>query len=330
MRVSTVTGSVHPNELGRVLVHEHLRVAFPGAELEAGYIFDRAGFVERAVDLIHRLKAQGIGTIVDASPIELGRDPELMREVAEKGEINVICATGFYTEKVGLPGYWRIRSAEDIAALYINEIENGCLETGIRPGVIKCATSRQAPSDLERKVLRAVCIAHKATGLPIMTHTEDDLGAPEQQEIFAEEGVALDRCLIGHCSNSAEPAYHRQVCENGSFIGFDRIGMAFRHPDTVHADNIARLMKDGFVRQIMMSQDRFVEFAGKPFRPMPQADWDELSRMDHLVDGFLPLLKQRGVTDAQLDIMLIDNPRRFLTGAGILETQENNTEETTK
>jgi phosphotriesterase-related protein len=33
----------------------------------------------------------------------------------------------------------------------------------------------------------------------------------------------------------------------------------------------------------------------------------------HITDDVLPALREAGVTDAQLDQMLVDNPRRYFT-----------------
>src|ERR1700760_1677714 len=183
MHVQTVTGPIGLDQLGRTLMHEHLFIAFPGAEFDPAATFDRGSFVKEAVRRLTQLRTEhDVRTFVDPCPIELGRDVAMMREVAEKSEMNVVCTTGFYFEAMGLPVYWRARTVDEIAELYIREITQGIGTTGVKAGAIKVATGAPVITKLEHKFLEAACIAQKATGVPIITHTQDGFGGPDQQE----------------------------------------------------------------------------------------------------------------------------------------------------
>jgi phosphotriesterase-related protein len=325
MQVQTVTGPIALEQLGRTLMHEHLFIAFAGAEFDPSATFDRAGFVAEAVRRLQQLRIEhGVRSFVDPCPIELGRDAALMREIAEKAEMNVICTTGFYFEEMGLPIYWRARTAQEIAELYIREITYGIAATGIRAGAIKVATGAPTITPLEAKFLEAACIAQQATNVPIITHTQDGYAGPEQQEAFAKGGVPAHRCLIGHCCGNADPVYHRKVVDGGSYIGFDRIGLQRFQPDEVRADNLVRLVRSGHQAQIMMSQDRHCGWLGKLAR---QVSAEEQARMDalraagnwpppytYLFTDFVPMLKDRGLSEHEIDAILHDNPRRFFAG----------------
>lgn len=238
--------------------------------------------------------------------------------------MNVVCTTGFYFEAMGLPSYWRARSVEEIAALYIREITHGIGETGIKAGAIKVGTGAPTITPLEHKFLEAACIAQRATDVPIITHTQDGCAGPDQQEAFAKGSVSAHRCLIGHCCGNADPIYHRAVVDNGSYIGFDRIGLLRFQPDEVRADNLVRLVRSGHRAQIMMSQDRYCGWLGKFPR---QVTAEELARMDalrtkghwpppytYLFTDFVPMLKARGLSDHEINAILDDNPRRFFAG----------------
>jgi phosphotriesterase-related protein len=328
MSVQTVTGPVALNDLGRTLMHEHLYIAFAGAEYDSGVSFDRAGFVKEAVKRLTELRVvHGVRTFVDPCPIELGRDAALMKEIAEKSEMNVVCTTGFYFEAMGLPIYWRPRTTEEIAELYIREIEKGIGTSGVRAGAIKVATGEPAITPLEMKFLDAASMAQKATGVPIITHTQDGFGAPDQIAAFAGNGVAPHKCLIGHCCGNADPAYHRRVVDGGSYIGFDRIGILRLQPDEVRADNLAKLVKSGHQAQILMSQDRHCGWLGKFARqmsPEEQARTDALKAAGnwpppytYMFTDFLPMLHARGVNQGQIASILEDNPRRFFAGEAL-------------
>ena len=132
------------------------------------------------------------------------------------------------------------------------------------------------------------------------------------------------RCLIGHCCGNADPAYHARVVAGGSYIGFDRIGIARFQPDAVRADNLVRLVRAGRGAQVMMSQDRHCGWLGKFARqvtPEEQARIDALRAAGrwpppytYLFTDFLPMLRQRGLGDGEIFAMLDDNPRRFFAG----------------
>ena len=325
MMVQTVTGPIPLDRLGRTLMHEHLFIAFAGAEVDPAAKFDRAEFIAEAVRRLVQLRTEhGVRSFVDPCPIELGRDVTIMKEISEKSGMHIICTTGFYFEDMGLPVYWRSRTVEEIAELYIREITHGIGRTGVRAGAIKVATGAPAITLLEQKFLEAACIAQRATGVPIITHTQDGVCGPEQQSAFRAGGVALRRCLIGHCCGNADPAYHRRVCEGGSYIGFDRIGLARFQPDEVRADNLVKLVRAGYRASIMMSQDRHCGWLGKLLRqPMPeeQARVDRLRAAGdwpppytYLFTDFVPMLRERGLNDAEIFAMLDDNPRRFFAG----------------
>jgi phosphotriesterase-related protein len=325
MHVQTVTGPIGLDQLGRTLMHEHLFVAFPGAEFDPSARFDRPGFINEAVRRLRQLREEhGVRSFVDPCPIELGRDAAMMREIAEKSEMNVVCTTGFYFEEMGLPVYWRARTVEEIAGLYIREITYGIGDTGIKAGAIKVATGAPAITSLEHKFLAAACLAQKATHVPIITHTQDGQAGPDQQEAFAKGGVPPHLCLIGHCCGNADPAYHQRIVDGGSYIGFDRIGITRFQPDEIGADNLVRLVKNGHRAQIMMSQDRYCGWLGKMARqitPQEQARMDALRaegqwppHYTYLFTDFVPLLKSRGLSDHEINSILEDNPKRFFAG----------------
>jgi phosphotriesterase-related protein len=325
MQIQTVTGAIALDQLGRTLMHEHLFIAFPGAEFDPTASFDRAGFVHEAVKRLRQLREEhGVRSFVDPCPIELGRDAALMREIAEKSEMQVICATGFYFEMMGLPVYWRARTVDEIAELYIREITHGIGITGVRAGAIKVATGAPDITALEHKFLEAACIAQKATGVPIITHTQDGHAGPEQQAAFGKGGVPAHQCLIGHCCGNPDPAYHRRVVDGGSYIGFDRIGLHRYMPDATRADNLVKLVRSGHRAQIMMSQDRHCGWLGKFARQIPP---DEQAKIDalqaegnwpppytYLFTDFVPLLRARGMAETEIFSILDDNPRRFFAG----------------
>jgi len=313
----TVLGPVPLSELGRTLMHEHLFVAFAGAEYDPlSRQFDRNAFVKEAAHRLRQLReVHGVRTFVDPCPIELGRDVTLMAEISEESEMNIVCTTGFYMEAAGLPFYWRDRTMEEVAELYIDEISRDIGGTGIRAGAIKVATSQQNMTQQEAKFLAAACLAQRETGVPIITHTDKGLGGPEQQAAFAAGEVEAHRCLIGHCCGNADHDYHRRIAAGGSYVGFDRIGMPRYMPDATRADGVVALSRAGYLGQVMMSMDRVCGWLGRYLRRLTPEDVNEESkRYDYLFTDFIPLLRQRGMSDPEIFSILDDNPRRFFAG----------------
>ena len=328
MTIQTVTGAIELDQLGRTLMHEHLFIAFPGAEYDPLAVFDRAAFIAEAAKRLRQLREEhGVRSFVDPCPIELGRDAGMMAEIAEKSEMNVICTTGFYFEAMGFPVYWRARTVDEIAELYISEITHGIGKTGVKAGAIKVATGAPVITELEEKFLAAACIAQKATGIPIITHTQDGYGGPQQQKLFADGGVEAHRCLIGHCCGNPDPAYHKRVVDGGSYIGFDRIGLHRYMPDETRADNLVKLVRSGHRAQIMMSQDRHCGWLGKFARQIPPDEQAKIDAMKaagawpppytYLFTDFVPMLRERGLNEQEIFSILDENPRRFFAGEAL-------------
>jgi phosphotriesterase-related protein len=322
MQVMSVTGPVDEADLGRVLVHEHIVIDLPGQELDPSYAPDIGEIVARAVDQLQKLRDLGVGAIVDPCPIELGRDPELYAKVSEKSGVKIIFATGFYMEALGIPYYWRARDAEEVAEFYLSEISNGVGSTGLRPGVIKAATGLDA-SPMERRVLAGAAIAQREGGVAIITHTENSRHGDVQQAIFAENGADASRIMIGHQDEqkSADPI--AALASNGTFVGIDRVGLEGLASDDHRADMVAELIRGGHRERICLSQDCVcsTKAAKVPFalstgvKITVEQFLGNMKPMTHVLTGFADKLRERGVTDADLDVIFRDNPRRLLTGA---------------
>lgn len=328
MNIQTVLGPVPVADLGRTLFHEHLLIMYPGAEYDSTLPFDRDSAIRQATARLTELReVHGVGTFIDPCPIELGRDVEAMVAISEGSGVNVVCTTGFYFQPLGLPPYWANSTVEQIAELYIHELQKGVGGTGVRAGGLKCATGSGQISQSEKKCLEAACIAQKETGVRIWTHTTDGTCGPDQQAIFAGHGVDLGQVVIGHCCESTDRDYHRRIVEAGSYIGFDRIGWAQYQSDENRADCLAALVQAGFADQVLLGQDRYTAMRGRYGRPQSA---EEVARMEalkkegkwpppytHLFTTFFPMMNERGVSDEQLYAMLDRNTLRFLSGEAL-------------
>jgi len=318
--VQTVTGAVPVSELGRTLVHEHVLVGYPGWEIDArAPKFKRADAMARGVDQMQALQDHGVGTFVDPCPMDLGRDAGFLAELAQKSGMKIVCTTGAYFEAEGNTFTFRALPAEEIEAIYIQEITEGIGDTGVKAGAIKIATGSRVVSPYERKLVTAAARAAKATGVPIISHTQDASCGHDQIDIVTGEGVAANRLLVGHSDGTEDHWYQRSLAERGSFVGFDRFGITLFQSDEVRVRNVIKLAKAGHTERILISHDSIVCWLGRPypFAPTWEAmlqllpDW----RSTHIFKKIIPQLLEGGLSKDDIETILVDNPRRFFAGA---------------
>jgi phosphotriesterase-related protein len=154
-------------------------------------------------------------------------------------------------------------------------------------------------------VIRACARAHRGTGTPISTHTDAALRRGlEQQDVLESEGVDLSRVVIGHCGDSTDLAYLREVMARGSFIGMDRFGLEQRASFEDRVQTVVDLCLEGHADQMVLSHDAFCFGDWWPVRP-PLEHW----HYRHISQDVLPELERRGVTTEQIRQMMVENPR---------------------
>jgi phosphotriesterase-related protein len=320
--VNTVLGPVKAENLGVTLMHEHFVFAYPGWFSDATlYPEDWQKALKVNLGVLKLAKAVGIKTIVDATPNDVGgRNPTLYKTLAKRTGVNIICSTGLYTEHEGSPAYWRTRVpwgadiSELISEVFIKEITQGIGKTGIKAGVIKVGTGPEI-SPYEASVLKAAAKAQKATGVPIITHTEGPKGGVEQADLLIREGADPKKIMIGHVSNSKDIDYHRAILAKGVYIAFDRIGLEVITPTEAIVKNVAALCREGHANRIMLSHDTVNYWLGRPIAvPEKYLKAFENWRIDHIHKNVIPMLKKEGVTDEQIRTMLVDNPRNLFLG----------------
>ncbi|MBM3119962.1 MAG: phosphotriesterase [Chloroflexi bacterium] len=317
-KVNTVLGSVSADELGVTLIHEHLALGYLGWECDAmAPPYDRETAATTCVEALKEANAYGLKTLVDATASDIGRDIELQKIVSERLGINIVCATGMYTERYGKPGYLKFRSqVYDITAevyeTYVKEITQGIGNTGVKAGVIKVATGHGKITSYEEKILKAAARAQKETGVPIISHTEAGTMGPEQADLLISEGADPRRIAIGHMCGNANLQYHLSVLEKGVYIAFDRLGIDMLFPDKLRKACLMGLLGIGYADKILLSQDYWPYWLGRPFE-LPElakpllANWSYV----HVFKNIIPALKEAGVTDDKVNTMMVDNPRRL-------------------
>lgn len=310
--VNGVLGPIDTADLGFTLMHEHILVVNWSMRQAFANWLDRDAHVEHAVREVLSAKERGVDTIVDLTPINLGRDIHVIREVAEKAEMQVIAATGLYwTEEPSLEAWEVDRLVEQL----LPDIEKGIQGTDSRAGIIKCATDRLGVTPYNEKVLRLAARLHRATGVPISTHTSvQHHTGPSQQDVFEDEGVDLSRVVIGHCGDTQDLDYLERILARGSTIGMDRFGVDLILPTEKRVETIVALCGRDRADRMVLSHDACCHIDWFPGELVRQAAprWN----FRHIPDDVMPALREQGVSQADLRRMTVDNPRRVFEGQG--------------
>ena len=322
--INTVLGPIEAKDLGKTLMHEHLIYGFCG--FQGDYTlggFDELLCIRENMKWLTPLKEKyGFRTIVDATNNECGRDPFFLAKMATIMDLNIICSTGFDYEPASAFMYWKFRSGfadveTEMYEMMRTELTKGIGNTGIKAGVIKLASSANQITPFEEKFFRAAARNNRETGATIITHTEAGTMGPEQAKLLIDNGANPKDIAIGHMCGNTNLDYHERVLQYGVFDSFDRFGLEgdlFNTPtDEERCDVIAALLDKGYEDPILMSHDSVTVELGRP-RPVPKDDLDFMAHANilNIPDRVIPMLKERGVTDAQLDKIFIANPAKIL------------------
>jgi phosphotriesterase-related protein len=320
--VPTVRGPIDASRLGFTLPHEHICASSAGfLQMWPEFFGGRANFINKVVDKLKAAKDEGVDTIIDVTPADVGRDIRFLEEVSRKSGMQIVACTGHWLYPSLSMG---ARTVEELADFFVLEIERGIEGTGIKPGVIKVATDREGVTPFLEKALRAAARASKATGVPVTTHTyaADRIGE-KQADIFEAEGLNPTMVCLGHCDDTDDMGYLTGLVKRGYTIGMDHTtwgapGMKGANKEILswqqRAECIKKLVDAGFGNKIFLSNDWYfgISMAGA-------GAMDAMEKMNP--DGMLfntrktiPYLKQIGVTDRQIQTITVENPRRFFGG----------------
>jgi phosphotriesterase-related protein len=315
--VETVQGPVDAEELGVVLVHEHVRFRDEAVAAEWPDRYDETAELEAAFEAVGAASARGVETIVDPTAMFGGRDVRFMKRVADQTGVRIIACTGIYSYDY-LPHYFANRDIDAMADHFVSDLERGVQGTDIRAAFLKCAADAAGVTENVEKIHRAVARASLRTGAPIMAHSMPAVGTgPLQVEIFKEEGVDPARVQIAHCGDSDDVGYIEGLIEAGVYVGLDRYGLEMYQPIDRRNATAAELLRRGHAERLMISQDYCATIDWFP----PEAAEVFAARgairnwsMTLVFDEVLPALREQGVLDDNIfQTVFVENPKRWLT-----------------
>ncbi len=259
-----VLGDVPGAKLGPLDYHEHLfqvSPLLPDDELD-----DERLSAEEAI----RLRDSGFASMIDPTPLGLGRRPEAIAKIALETGLTVIASTGVHREEHYPPGHWlRAKSESELAELFTREIQDGMDETSVRAGLIKTGIGYWSISKFERKVLAAAAAAHGVTGAPIMVHLEHGSAAFEVTELLVTDGVNADAIVLAHIDRNPDPVLHADLAAAGCYLGYDGFARSRLWPDSAIIDCASRAIERGAGERIVIGGDvarrsRYRSYGGIP------------------------------------------------------------------
>jgi phosphotriesterase-related protein len=318
--IETVTGPLDIEDLGVVLMHEHVTHYSDQMRQQWPHLHSyETEPVDIAVAALSEAKKLGVDTVVDCTTPNMGRQVRQMEEVSERTSVNIIFSTG-YQSIIGPDIYFRLNrgvglSIDELAAMFEYDIVNGAQGTGRKAGVIKVGTSPGA-DEWQESALRAAARAHRRTGVPITTHSEPSLkDGLIQLDILESEGVDLSHVVVGHSGDSRDLAYLAALVARGCYLGMDRFGFMLETlRETLQTEERIAIVKGmcerGAVGQMVLSHDALVwcDYLPPDYIATANPEWN----INYLSKEAFPMMLAAGISQAQLDTMLRQNPAQIL------------------
>ena len=296
--IRSVCGDISKEKLGVTMCHEHFIVDLSIVRKDGE---SKIETVEEVVPEIKKMMDLGAQSAIEVTTNDMYRDVKKLKEISEITKLNIVAATGFYLSEYH-PEWLTDASAEQIADVMVKDLTEGIDGSDIKAGVIgEIASSKDSFVGQEKKVLIASAIAHTRTGAAVTTHT-GKATAIETIETLLSNGVEPDKIVIGHQDLVDDTKYHLSLLKYGVNIGFDTCGKISYQSDEVRAMNIKKLIDAGYGDHIMLSNDisrrtYFTSYGKFGYTAV--------------LERVVPLLKEYGCSQEDINKLLIDNPARI-------------------
>jgi phosphotriesterase-related protein len=305
--IETVTGPVRADTLGLTLMHEHVLVDFIGASQVSRARYDADVVFRTVLPYLQQVRQLGCDALVECTPAYLGRDPQLLKRLSEASGVRILSNTGYYgaAKDKHVPSFAFTETAEKLAARWIREAERGLDDTSIKPAFMKIGVDEAPLSAIDAKLVRAAAITHRATGLPIASHTATGAAAMAELDLLDAAAVPSSAFIWVHAQSERDDSFHDRAARRGAWVEFDGISPASL---ARHLDLVQRMKTQGLLDRVLVSHDAGWYHVGEPgggqFRPYST-----------LFTDFIPGLKSAGFSDAEVHRLLVENPRVALARA---------------
>jgi len=256
--------------------------------------------IESCID--RQYYASHFQALFEATPAFLGRDPLLLRRLSEASGLHLVTNTGYYgaAKDKHVPAHAYEDDPRRLSERWTREFERGIEGTGIRPGFLKLGVDSGPLSEIDRKLVEAGALCHLDTGLAIAVHTGDDTAARDILSTLKAQGVSPEAYLWVHAQSGKDRPTHDWAAREGAWLEFDGVGWG---PLDDHLNAVVDMKRRGRLDRVLVSQDAGWYHVGEPgggtYRPYTA-----------LFDRFVPALKARGLTEEDIQTLLVDNPAR--------------------
>jgi len=300
--VHTVRGPIDAGQMGVTLVHEHVLVDFAGAEKVSRSRYDADEAFRTILPHLQDLQKRGCRTLLECTPAYLGRDPLLLRRLSEASGLNIVTNTGYYgaANDIAVPRHAQAETARQLADRWTSEARLGIEGTAVRPGFVKIGVDAGPLSGIDRKLVEAGGLCHLDTGLTLAIHTGNGAAALEIVSILKKSGVSPEAYIWVHAQNEKDRATHSWAVQQGAWVEFDGVSPQGLEP---HVEAVVDLFHRDQLDRVLVSQDagwyRVGEAKGGAYRPYT-----------FLFDAFVPALRSRGLGEADIRTLLVENPAR--------------------
>ncbi len=332
----TVLGSVSPEALGPTLMHEHLiwDIRTPAMAVDPdqgpeitlcncwsinyGRMKAPRNLELRCRDVaateVAEMRAAGGRTVVELTCGGLKPDPEGLAGIARRTDTHIVMGCGHYVDEYQDRAN-EGRTTESFAAEMVEQVFGGAWGTTIRAGIIG-EIGCQAPwTDLEKRVMRGALIAQAETGAAISVHPGRHHDQPQEiADFIRAHGGQIERVVIGHIDRTIfDERRLLHLADSGCVLEFDLFGQEQAYYPWADIDMpndagrlklIRALINRGHLERVVISHDicyrtRLASFGGHGY--------------SHIYRNVLPMMRARGFSNAEINAILIDNPKRLLT-----------------
>lgn len=314
--VQAVQGPVSTDALGSTLMHEHICTSSMGVATHYPQLY-AADYEARIVRDLEKMRDNGISTVVDATPVCLGRDVRVLKRASEQTGVNIVATTGWWGCE---PPYVGPTTDEQWARCFADDITKGCDGTDIKAGILKAAMDREGPTEWKVKVHHAVGLAQRETGAKIMLHTYCPTESPRfQLAALREVGVDMNSVSVGHIPETTDLDFVKWIYDQGAWLGMDRLPIVLLPGSYAVATQtrikfIKTLLDAGMGDRMLFSHD-FMSvstlYDNQPEEVQKDVQKQCPERFLFLKNHIFPQLAEMGVDPDLLWRMTIENPKRF-------------------
>ena len=302
LKIITVTGEISASKMGVTLPHEHVLVDFAPIDSLGVNKYNNDSVIAKVLPYFEELKPYKVKTFVDCTPEFLGRNPQLLAELSRRTGINILTNTGWYAadNERHLPKEIKDLSAEQIAAIWIEEAKNGIGNTGIKPGFIKIGINNNILSEIDKKLITAAALTHLETGLTIVSHTTNADPVLEQVQILQKYNIDPSALIWAHAM--MEPSFKKILTLAGMGVWTSFDGVKEDLTARLRISNLVEYMKAArHLNRILLSHDAGWYDPGKP-------NGGKFTPYTELFSSFSLVLLSAGITREELNLMTITNP----------------------